>query len=43
MKNRLRHILNPLHVYCRLVDCGLGRRQARRVCSVYARLYRIVL
>lgn len=43
MKDRLRHLFNPLHVYCRLVDCGLAPRRARRVCGVYSRLYRIVL
>lgn len=43
MKDRLRHLFNPLHVYCRLVDCGLDRRRARRVCGFYSRLYRIVL
>ena len=43
MKERLRHHLNPLHVYCRLVDCGLDGRKARRLCMAWQRVYRIVL
>lgn len=43
MKDRLRHILNPLHVYCRLLDCGMDRAAARRLCRLYQRLYSTVL
>lgn len=31
------HILNPMHMYCRLV-LVFGARRARRVCGAYERL-----
>jgi hypothetical protein len=31
----LEHTLNPLHVYCRLVDTGLSRRFSVQVCQYY--------
>ena len=38
------HILNPLHVFCRLRQVGLPGTSARRVCSLYERgLYRYFL
>lgn len=33
----LLHRTNPLHVYCRLMDLGLGRSVSRRVCRFYER------
>lgn len=36
----IRHYLNPMHVYCRLVDI-FGRKHkamARRVCRVYEQI-----
>ena len=40
----LRHLLNPLHVYCRLKDAGLAEGAARRLCLAYERvLYRRLL
>ncbi len=38
IKNYLQHRLNPVHMYCRLVDFGLARKNARRMCFVYERL-----
>ena len=32
---RIQHRANPLHVYCRLMDLGLGRWLSRRVCTFY--------
>lgn len=32
-----KHILNPLHVYCRLIDIGLSKSIAKTVCSFYER------
>lgn len=29
------HILNPLHVYCRLCDCGVEKRRALRIARRY--------
>ncbi len=41
VRHFIQHRLNPLHVYCRLVDCGLSPRTAIRVSGVYERwLYR---
>ena len=35
---RVQHKANPLHVYCRLVDLGMGRFLSRKVCVFYERL-----
>ncbi|MCF8060886.1 MAG: hypothetical protein K9M82_00080 [Deltaproteobacteria bacterium] len=35
---RVQHRTNPLHVYCRLVDLGMGRFLSRKVCVLYERL-----
>ncbi|MCJ2166082.1 MULTISPECIES: hypothetical protein [unclassified Pseudodesulfovibrio] len=38
------HMLNPLHVFCRLRRVGLTRAVARNVCWAYERgLYRFFL
>lgn len=37
LRNYLQHRLNPVHMYCRLMDFGLADASARRVCSVYER------
>jgi hypothetical protein len=29
------HRLNPLHLYCRIVDRGLDRRLSLRICRAY--------
>ncbi len=39
LRNYLQHRLNPIHVYCRLRDFGLGKTGARRMTSFYARIY----
>lgn len=39
MKESLRHLFNPLHLFCRLKQCGLSSGPALRVCSVYERFY----
>ncbi len=33
----IQHLFNPLHVYCRLRDCGLAPAYAVRVSSAYER------
>ena len=30
MRNWITHRVNPLHIYCRLVDAGLNRQLARK-------------
>ncbi|WP_169727903.1 hypothetical protein [Desulfovibrio inopinatus] len=43
-RNRLQHVLNPLHMYCRLQGIGLKRTVAHRMCLVYERyVYRFIL
>ena len=38
------HVLNPLHVFCRLRQVGVSGSVARGVCRVYERgLYRFLL
>ena len=43
MKDRLRHFLNPLHLYCRLRDVGVTPRKAKAMCARYAKLYHLFL
>lgn len=31
----IRHILNPLHIYCRLRDIGIDRGSALFLCRLY--------
>jgi len=31
MRNWITHRVNPVHIYCRLVDFGLGRESARKI------------
>ena len=38
IRNHLQHWLNPVHMYCRLMDFGLARNSAQRLCAVYERL-----
>ena len=40
-KSYFQHHFNPLHVYCRLRDCGFSSRFAIRVSSAYERVYRV--
>lgn len=43
IRNTFQHLLNPLHVYCRLRDMGVKAASARRVTGRYERLvYRFV-
>ncbi len=34
-KDRFRHYLNPLHLYCRLVSVGINRKTARSLSQWY--------
>lgn len=39
----LQHLFNPLHMYCRLKDIGLGAPAAQRMCRAYERyIYRFL-
>lgn len=35
VKSQCLHIANPLHLYCKLVDVGLGKWISCKVCKVY--------
>jgi hypothetical protein len=41
LKSSLQHVLNPLHVFCRLKEAGFSDQAARRMCKAYERrIYR---
>lgn len=33
--DRIRHVLNPLHIYCRLTCLGISCKVARDICKIY--------
>jgi hypothetical protein len=33
--NKIRHQLNPLHIYCRLTYLGISSRVAMGICKIY--------
>lgn len=37
LRNYLQHRFNPVHLYCRLRDLGLGKSKARKMCRAYER------
>jgi len=42
LRRALQHLLNPLHLYCRLRDFGVGTLKAQRMCASYERIvYRL--
>jgi hypothetical protein len=43
LRNFLQHKLNPVHMYCRLMDFGLDKVRARKMCSVYERYFYSVM
>lgn len=44
LRQRLQHLLNPLHLYCRLMEAGLNESLARSMSRAYERaLYRRLL
>jgi hypothetical protein len=38
----VQHVLNPLHVYCRLRELGFSNQTAHRFCGAYERVYRCI-
>jgi hypothetical protein len=34
-KDRIRHLFNPLHIYCRLVHFGVSKKAAMDICKAY--------
>jgi len=44
LRRHLQHILNPLHLYCRLLEAGVTEHLALRLSQAYERtLYRHLL
>ncbi|GAB6124708.1 hypothetical protein [Humidesulfovibrio idahonensis] len=44
LRRHLQHLLNPLHLYCRLKEAGVTEAMARRLSQAYERaLYRHLL
>ncbi len=39
MVAKLKHYMNPLHIYCRLRDLGLAKGPALFICSIYERSF----
>ncbi len=40
-RSAMQHMLNPLHMYCRLKDFGIAAPAAKRMCRAYERyIYR---
>lgn len=33
--DKIRHLFNPLHLYCKLTDCGVSRKVALDICKTY--------
>jgi len=40
IRDWLFHRFNSVHVYCRLLDCGIPGKCARRVSAAWERVYR---
>ena len=44
LRHQLQHLLNPLHLYCRMKEAGIAEPLARRLSQAYERgLYRRLL
>ena len=42
-RKAVHHVLNPLHVYCRLKDMGLSGPMAHKMCRAYERfVFRLI-
>jgi len=35
MKTKLKHILNPVHMYCRLREMGIRKKVSKTIASFY--------
>lgn len=35
LKEFMEHTFNPLHIYCRMIDCGLSPLRARKIARAY--------
>ncbi len=32
MKSGIQHRMNPLHIYCRLIELGVSKKRAKKIC-----------
>ena len=39
IKNRLRHYINPIHIYCRLRDLGVNKKWAMKIVNKWETVY----
>jgi hypothetical protein len=39
----VKHFLNPLHIYCRLIDCGFSKSNARKICGRYDKVFFLIV
>jgi len=35
LTERLRHLINPLHIYCRMRDVYISKYTAKKLCQLY--------
>ncbi len=42
MREKIRHYLNPLHIYCRLINLGIKKKKAQTICKYYQKIYSIL-
>ena len=41
--DKIEHVLNPLHVYCRLVEFGYDKKRSLSACGYYEKtVYRVI-
>lgn len=38
----IQHVSNPLHIYCRLRDCGISMKFSKRLSTVYEKVVNLV-
>jgi hypothetical protein len=37
--DKIRHHLNPMHVYCRLTELGISSKHAKGLCKIYDAIF----
>jgi hypothetical protein len=37
--DKIRHKLNPIHIYCRLTKMGVSSKNARGICKIYEAVF----
>jgi hypothetical protein len=39
LMDKIRHHLNPMHIYCRLTELGISYNHAKRLCKIYEAIF----